>query len=59
MCYDIQEVKPMDEEILEQNEPQEGYTPRPKWQIAGAWIALILFVALLVMYYVNLLRGGL
>ena len=57
MCYDIQEVKPMDEEILE-NEEQSGYTPRPKWQVWCAWIALGVFVAFLVMYYCNVFRGG-
>jgi len=47
----------MDEEILEQ-EPQEKYTPRPKWQVWGAWILLVLFIVLLIMYYCNLFRGG-
>ena len=47
----------MDEEILEQ-EPQEKYTPRPKWQVWGAWILLALFIVLLIMYYCNLFRGG-
>ena len=47
----------MDEEILE-NEEQSGYTPRPKWQVWGAWIALAVFVAFLIMYYTNVFRGG-
>ena len=47
----------MDEEILEQEE-QTGYKPRPKWQVWGAWIALAVFVAFLVMYYTNIFRGG-
>ena len=59
MCYHVKEVSAMDEEIL-QNDPQEQehYTPRPKWQIIGAWIALGLFVLLLLMYYANIFRGG-
>ncbi len=47
----------MDEEILE-TEEQTGYTPRPRWQVWGAWIALAVFVAFLVMYYTNVFRGG-
>ena len=47
----------MDEEILE-TEEQSSYTPRPKWQVWGAWIALAVFLAFLAMYYINLLRGG-
>ena len=42
------------EEVLEQS----GYTPRPKWQVWGAWIALAVFVAFLIMYYTNVFRGG-
>ena len=48
----------MDEEILETEQPQQGYTPRPKWQVIGAWVALVLFVLMLVMYYINVFRGG-
>jgi len=57
MCYNGSEVSTMDEEILE-NEEQSGYTPRPKWQVWGAWIALAVFVAFLIMYYTNVFRGG-
>ena len=53
----------MDEEILKneentQTEQAPLYTPRPKWQVIGAWIALGVFVAFLLMYYTNLFRGG-
>ena len=48
----------MDEEILETEQPEEGYKPRPKWQVFGAWIALILFLLMLVLYYINIFRGG-
>ena len=47
----------MEEEILN-NEEEKGYTPRPKWQVWGAWIALLVFLAFLVMYYINVFRGG-
>lgn len=39
-------------------EPKESYTPRPAWQVWGARIALVVFIAFLIMYYINLMRGG-
>ena len=43
----------------EQNETQEtGYVPRPAWQVWAARIGLAVFIAFLVMYYLNILRGG-
>ncbi len=53
----------MDEEILENAEMIEetekpAYTPRPKWQVWGAWVALAIFVVFLVLYYTNIFRGG-
>ena len=44
----------MDEEILEQELPEEGYKPRPKWQVWGARIALVIFILGLIMYYCNI-----
>ncbi len=50
-----------EENIPMQEESQEGagYQPRPLWQRIGAWVGLILFIAVLIMYYVNIMRGGL
>ncbi len=43
----------------EMNEKQRsGYTPRPAWQVWAARIGLVVFLAFLVMYYLNILRGG-
>lgn len=48
------------EPIAEQAEEKfqgEPYVPRPWWQIAGAWIGLVLFIlsaALLFMYVLHL-----
>ena len=39
---------------LEQQTPETGYKPRPAWQV---WLARI-FVIFLVMYYINVFRGG-
>ena len=49
----------MDEEKnLEQEVPESGYTPRPAWQVWAARIGLVVFVIFLVMYYINIFRGG-
>ena len=37
---------------------EAGYVPRPAWQIWGARIGLVIFVLFLVMYYINIFRGG-
>jgi hypothetical protein len=51
----------MDEQRKEelQEVQQEGYTPRPAWQVWGARIGLAVFLIFLVMYYLNVFRGGL
>lgn len=45
------------EEYIEEEE--SGYTPRPRWQVWAARIGLVLFIALILMYYINIMRGGL
>ena len=52
----------MENEHLEETMPEEErnvYTPRPMWQVWAARIGLVLFIAVLIMYYVNMMRGGL
>ena len=49
----------MEEEIQEkQAQEPEGYVPRPKWQVWGARVLLVVFILLLIMYYTNVFRGG-
>ena len=45
--------KPEEEQV-----PQEPYRPRPWWQVWGARILLVIFILLVIMYYVNIARGG-
>ena len=45
----------MQEQLLEQ---EEGYTPRPKWQVWAARLGLVIFIAFLIMYYILFFRGG-
>lgn len=49
----------MDEQNIESQQPEERYEPRPRWQVWCARIALVLFLALIAMSYVNIARGGL
>ena len=46
------------EDQIKTEDLQETYQPRPKWQVWGARVALVLFILLLILYYVNLMRGG-
>ena len=48
----------MEEEIMEQEVREEGYVPRPWWQVWGARILLVLFILILAVYYWNMFRGG-
>ena len=41
-----------------QQDTQPVYTPRPKWQVWAARIGLVLFVLLVILYYINIARGG-
>ena len=54
------EVKNMEDQELQQEEIQQEqtYEPRPRWQVWLARIGLAVFVLFLLMYYVNILRGG-
>lgn len=54
----------MENEHLEELNNEEtvledtGYQPRPAWQVWVARIALVLFLLVVAMYYINMLRGG-
>ena len=52
------EVNGMEEEILEQEVQEEGYVPRPAWQVWGARVAVVLVVVLVAMYYITIACGG-
>lgn len=51
----------MENEELENQQPLEEdqpvYVPRPAWQVWGARIALVLFIIVIIMYYINIARG--
>ena len=42
------------EDLELEQEVQEEYVPRPRWQVWGARIALVVFILGLIMYYCNI-----
>ena len=48
----------MEDKLPQEATQEEGYTPRPSWQVWGARIGLAIFLIFLAMYYMNILRGG-
>ena len=49
----------MDDERVELQPEEEKYVPRPRWQIWAARIGLVVFILGLILYYLNVFRGGL
>ena len=47
----------MEQEELQPKE-QEGYVPRPAWQVWLARIGLVVFILFLIGYYILFFRGG-
>ena len=37
----------------------DGYKPRPKWQIAAAWIGIVIMVVCIILYYWHIASCGL
>ena len=52
------EEKELENQIAEDEQTQPSYIPRPRWQVWGARIGLILFIILIILYYINISRGG-
>ena len=38
---------------------EEEYIPRPKWQVWGARVGVLVVVLLVILYYITIARGGL
>ena len=43
----------------ENEEKQEGYVPRPAWQVWAARFGVVLFIALVIYQYIRIARGQL
>ena len=49
-------------ENIHENEvptPEEGYVPRPKWQIWGARLGLVIFILFVIFQLYSIANGGL
>lgn len=46
------------EEISSEQQPTATYHPRPAWQIWAAWIGLAIVITGVVLYYIQIARGG-
>ena len=44
-------------EVIEDEQPV--YTPRPAYQIWAAWVGLVIVIADVILYYLQIARGGL
>lgn len=53
---EAQQVPEVQQEAPETQE-EEGYTPRPPWQVWAARIGLVLFILVVALYYIHLFRG--
>ena len=49
----------MENETNQEQQPREPYVERPRWQVWGARIGLVLMIIFLVLYYYHISRGGL
>ena len=45
-------------ELEQETETKPAYTPRPLWQVIGAWVLLLVFLALTISGYVRFLGGA-
>ena len=55
---ELQEQELPEEEVLTEEELQIPAEPRPTWQRVAAWVTVILFIAVVAMFYINMFRGG-
>ena len=53
------EVNVMEERNENVTPEQEGYTPRPTWQVWGARIGLVLFILFVIWQIINIAQGNL
>ncbi len=53
----MEEKEPKNQSV-EEAQDLPSYIPRPQWQVWGARILLVLFIILVILYYINISRGG-
>ena len=53
------EVSVLEEKTDVQQPEDQGYVPRPAWQVWGARVGLVVFILFVIYQYLCILRGGL
>lgn len=51
------EVRTMEEIEKTPDQEKPGYVPRPWWQVWGARVLLVIFLAVLAVFYLIMFRG--
>ncbi len=51
----MEEKNSLSPEQPEEVSGEPRYTPRPKWQIILAWVALVVFLVCVAFYYYNIM----
>ena len=46
------------EEISEEIPENQGYVPRPRWQIIGAWVGVVVMLCFLALAMMEMVLGG-
>lgn len=46
-------------ENVSQEQPEEGYVPRPAWQVWAARVGLVVFILFVIYQILSIMRGGL
>ena len=45
-----------EEEVIAQE--KTGYQPRPMWQVWAARLGLVIFILFIILFYIQIARGG-
>ena len=48
----------MEDKKENQKEEQQGYVPRPMWQVWAARVALVLFILIVIYQFMAMVTGG-
>ena len=48
----------MDEHTESSLPEEEGYTPRPAWQVWAARVGLVIMIISVILYYIHIATGG-
>ena len=54
----MENMEELSEELEQEVEKTPAYTPRPLWQVIGAWVLLVIFIALMISGYVRFFGGA-